>query len=213
MTGNSAEVQAYLDKNARWNFMANFLDLAFYSLALSFIFSSTVLSLYVSYLTKIALLIGLVPAIQNVGFFFPQLFLARITERLSRKKPLIMIISVMERLPYAVVGITLLAWPQAPVRAAYLILAVSLGTATLAGGLASPAWRAMVAKVVPIRRRGSSSAAAQRSEACWVWRERHSRARYWRSIRIPLPLASVLCSAFYSRYALTSAWRSTGNRL
>ncbi|MHB9032745.1 MAG: MFS transporter [Anaerolineae bacterium] len=150
----SPEIQAYLDKNAKWNFAANFMDLAFYSLALSFIFASTVLTVYVSYLTEIALLIGLIPALQNVGFFLPQLFLARISERLPRKKPLIMVLSVGERFPYAIIGMLLLLWPQAPQWLAYIVLAFSLGLATFAGGLATPAWRAMLAKEVRRDKRG-----------------------------------------------------------
>jgi len=154
MTTYPEAVQAYLDKNAKWNFAANFLDLTFYSLALSFIFSSTVLTLYISHLTDIAVLIGLIPAIQHVGFFFPQLLLARLSERLPRKKPLVMAISVMERLPYAFIGLLLILWPQAPGWLAYTVLAVSLGSATIAGGLASPAWRAMLVKVVRRDQRG-----------------------------------------------------------
>ncbi|MCE5258960.1 MAG: MFS transporter [Chloroflexi bacterium] len=148
------EVRAYLEKNARWNFTVNFLDLTFYSLALSFIFSSTVLSLYISHLTTIAVLIGLIPAIQNVGFYFPQLLLARVSESLPRKKPLILKISVMERIPYACIGLLLLFWPQAPNWLAYGVLAFSLGIATFAGGLAAPAWRAMLAKEIRRERRG-----------------------------------------------------------
>jgi MFS family permease len=154
MANYTPEVQAYLDKNARWNFMANFLDLTFYSLGLSFIFSSTVLSVYTSYLYNNALLIGLIPAIQSVGYFFPQLFLAQVAERLPRKKPLTQIISVMERFPYAIIGVTLIFWPQTPNWLAYSILAFSLALATFAGGFATPSWRGMLAKVVPVERRG-----------------------------------------------------------
>lgn len=154
MTNYDPDVLAYLNKNARWNFTANFLDLTFYSLGLSFIFSSTVLSLYINHLYQNALLIGLIPAIQGVGYYFPQLFLARVAERLPRKKPLTQIISVMERFPYAIVGVTLLFWPQSPNWFAYAILAFSLALATFAGGLATPSWRGMLAKVVPVERRG-----------------------------------------------------------
>ncbi|MHB1355778.1 MAG: MFS transporter [Anaerolineae bacterium] len=154
MTQYEPAVQAYLDKHAKWNFTANFLDLTFYSLALSFIFSSTVLSLYISYLVKAALLIGMIPAIQGVGYHFPQLFMARVAERLPRKKPLTQVLSIMERLPYAFVGIMLVFWPHTPNWLAYTVLAVSLALATIAGGLATPSWRGMVAKVVPVERRG-----------------------------------------------------------
>ncbi|MGC9360309.1 MAG: MFS transporter, partial [Anaerolineae bacterium] len=152
-TERGAALEA-IRRHQRHNFWVNVLDLTFYDLALSFIFGSTVLSLYTSYLTSSAFLIGLVPAIQNAGYFVPQLLLAQRAETLPRKKPFIMRISVMERLPYFVVAGLILLWPEAPSWLAYLVLLLSLGTATFSGGLAGPAWQAMIAKVVPASRRG-----------------------------------------------------------
>jgi len=146
--------RAYIQKNERWNFCANVLDLTFYNLAISFIFGSTILSLYASRLTTSALLIGLIPAIQNVGYFLPQLFTARKIERLSQMKPLLMKISVMERIPYLVVALGTFFWPGAPQWVAYTVLALGLGVATFSGGVAGPAWNGMLAKVVPPERRG-----------------------------------------------------------
>lgn len=148
------EYDAYIHKHETWNFVVNMLDLTFYNLAVSFVFGSTVLSLYASYLTSSALLIGLIPAIQSVGYFLPQLLLARQTEQLSRKKPLVQRISVMERLPYLVIALGILLWPDAPTWLAYAVLALGLATATGCGGLAGPAWKAMLTKVVPVERRG-----------------------------------------------------------
>ncbi|HHX43432.1 MAG TPA: hypothetical protein GX714_05510, partial [Chloroflexi bacterium] len=67
------EYQAAIRRNQTWNFVVNLADLSFFHLAVSFIYGSTVLSLYTSHLTTSALLIGLIPAIQNVGYFLPQL--------------------------------------------------------------------------------------------------------------------------------------------
>lgn len=143
-----------IKRHEKHNFLVNVLDLSFYDLALSFIFGSTVLSLYTSYLTSSAFMIGLVPAVQNVGFFLPQLLLSQKAETLACKKPFVMRISIMERLPYLVVAGMIFLWPGAPPWLAYLVLLLSLGTATFSGGLAGPAWQAMIAKVVPASRRG-----------------------------------------------------------
>jgi MFS family permease len=151
---NTDEYQAYIRKHTVWNFLVNMLDLTFYHLAVSFVFGSTVLSLYASYLTNRAVLIGLIPAIQSVGFFWPQLLLARRAGNLPRKKPLVQKISVMERLPYLAIGLSVLLWPAAPRWFAFLTLAIGLAVATGAGGLAGPAWQAMLAKVIPTARRG-----------------------------------------------------------
>lgn len=148
------EYDAYVRKHATWNFVVNVLDLTFYNLAASFIFGATVLSLYASHLTSSAVLIGLIPAIQQVGHYLPQLLLARRVEQLPCKKPLILRISVMERLPYLFVALLVLLWPGAPKWLAFTVLALSLAIATASGGLIGPAWQNMLAKVIPAGRRG-----------------------------------------------------------
>ena len=148
------DYESYIRKNQTWNFWVNVLDLTFYHLATSFVYGATVLSLYARYLTPSATLIGVIPAIQSVGYFLPQLLAARQTERLVRKKPLVQKISVMERLPYLFVAASIFLWPEAPTWFAFGLLAISLALATGSGGLAGPAWQAMLAKVIPARRRG-----------------------------------------------------------
>ena len=147
--------QRYLRKNENWNYWVNVLDLTFFNLAMSFILGATVLSLYASYLTDSAILIGVIPAVQGVMFMLPQLLTAQRTQRLAHKKSLVVRISVMERLPYLVIGLSILLWPDAPRSLGYLVLILSLMIATGSGGLAGPAWKTMLAKVVPVRRRGS----------------------------------------------------------
>lgn len=149
-----AAAAAYIQENQRWNFVVNLLVSAFWQFATSFIYGATVLSLYASYLTDSAVLIGLIPAVQNAMFFFPQLLLARKAQTLARAKPYVVRLSLLERVPYLVVALSILLWPQAPRPVAYAILALSLIVAMGGGGLVNPAWKAMIAKVVPLRRRG-----------------------------------------------------------
>ena len=59
-------------RNARWNFWVNIGDLSFVNLAGSFVFISTILPLYVSYLAESRVLIGLIPAIYLVASHVPQ---------------------------------------------------------------------------------------------------------------------------------------------
>jgi len=141
-------------RSYRWNFLANTGDLAWVNLARSFIFSSTVLTLYASYLTSSAALIGLIPAVQQVGFLLPQLLTARRAERLARKKPYVVKVSVWERVPYLFIALSIFFWPGAPPWFAYLMLAVNIAVASGSGGIASPAWKAMLGKVIHPQRRG-----------------------------------------------------------
>jgi len=148
------EYEAFVQENQGWNFVANLLDLTFYNLAGSFIYGSTVLSVYASHLTDSAALIGLIPAIQNVGYFLPQLLSAQRAEQMWRQKPFILRCSVLERLPYLFVALSCLFWASAPKSVSFAILAGSLALATLTSGYVGPAWNLVVAKVVPLRRRG-----------------------------------------------------------
>ena len=143
-----------VEKQRKWNFFVNAGDLTFVNLAASFIFTSTILPLYASYLTTSAVLIGLIPAIQQVGLLLPQLFMAPMAEGLSRKKPFIVKVSVTERLPYLIVAIFIFLLPGAPKWFAYMVLVINLLIARGSAGIADPAWKAMIGKVVHPDRRG-----------------------------------------------------------
>ena len=78
------EYQHFIEKNRRWNFLANAADLTSVNLAQAFVFSTTILTLYATYLTSSAVLIGLIPAIQQVGYLLPQLLSANRAEPAAR---------------------------------------------------------------------------------------------------------------------------------
>ncbi len=153
-TQNEQACEQQVEQHRRWNFAVNAGDLISVNLAKSFIFSSTILTLYASYLTSSAVLIGLIPAIQQVGYLLPQLLTARKSETLARFKPYVVRISVMERLPYLFIALAIFLWPKAPSWFAYTMLAVNMGIATGCAGLATPAWKAMLGKVIHPDRRG-----------------------------------------------------------
>ena len=146
--------RAFIRRNAPWNFWVNVGDLSFVHLAGSFVFISTILPLYVSYLTESRVLIGLVPAIYLVASHVPQLLMAARAESLERKKPWIVRISVFERVPWLVLGLGIVLWPVAPAWFSYAFLVVMLLVGQAAVGIASPAWRAMLAKVIHPDRKG-----------------------------------------------------------
>jgi MFS family permease len=139
----------------RWNFGVNLLDIVFIIMGVSLVSRETVLPLLVSRLTPSPLAIGLIPAMYSLGFYLPQLFTANFAEGLPRKKPFVMFLGgVGERLPYLLIGLVVwwLAAP-APGLAAGAIIAL-LGFSALMMGVATPAWYDMIAKVIPVQRRG-----------------------------------------------------------
>ena len=155
MSEPQSEYDQFVERNRRWNFFANAGDLSAVNLAGTFIFSSTILTLYASYLTSSAVLIGLIPAVQQVGYLLPQLLSARKAERLHRKKPWVVKVSVVERLPYLFVTLGIFFIPGAPDWLSYAILALSIGIATGAAGVATPAWKGMLGKIIHPDKRGA----------------------------------------------------------
>ena len=154
MQYDDAAYRQAIRRNAGWNFWVNVGDLSFVTLAGSFVFISTILPLYASYLTDSRILIGLIPATYLVASHGPQLFMAARAEALGRKKPWVVRVSVFERVPWLILGLGILLWPEAPAWFSYAFLAAMLLAAQGAVGVASPAWRAMLANVVHPDRKG-----------------------------------------------------------
>lgn len=138
----------------RRNFIFNILDGGFFGLGLGFTSFVTVLPLFVSQLTDSAVLIGLIPAIHAVGWQLPQLLTANRVTRLGYYKPMVLWMTIHERLPY--LGLALVAWavssldPRAALALTYLLL-VWQG---LGGGFTATAWQSMIAKIIPGRQLG-----------------------------------------------------------
>ena len=103
-----SRVEREVRKHLRHNVTVNLLDGAFFGLGWGFGSIGTIVPLFVSRMTNSALLIGLIPAIHAVGWQLPQLFMANSVSRLRRYKPMVMLMTINERLPY--LGLALVAW-------------------------------------------------------------------------------------------------------
>lgn len=141
--------------NYKRNFVVNALDSGFHGLSMSFVSSTTILPLYVSYLTKNSLLVGLVAAIAGSFYLFPQLFVANFIEGLSRKKPIVVQVGFfLERLPFLCIAVTCFLFARSqPIWAliSFFLIYIWFG---LGEGVVSIAWREMLAKLFPTEIRG-----------------------------------------------------------
>ena len=148
-------VQDMAHANLRWNFAVNVMDVSFITLGMSLVSRETVMPLLVSSLTDSKLAIGMIGALWGLGIYLPQLLTANYAEGLRYKKPFIMVLSAFgERLPYLLMG--LIVWFFA-VPAPNLTLALfftCLAVAAFSAGAGTPAWYDMIAKVIPLERRG-----------------------------------------------------------
>ncbi len=136
-------------KDLKHNYLVNVLDGGFFGFALGFASFSTILPLFVATMTDSATLIGLIPAIHNMGWQLPQLLTARQISRLERFKPMVMTMTILERLPF--LGFAAIAWfmPTLGKQAGLAIAFVLLICQGLGAGLTANAWQNMIGKIIP----------------------------------------------------------------
>lgn len=141
-------------RTMRFNFTVSMFDGGFFGLALGFASFSTILPLFVSTLTDSAILIALIPAMHAMGWQLPQLLTADRVAQLRRYKPMVLLMTVNERLPFLLMGAV--AWFAASMgrELTLLVTFAILLWQGLGGGLTATAWQSMIGKIVPARRRG-----------------------------------------------------------
>ena len=145
----------FVQKNLRWNFSVNLWDIAFITISLSLVSRETVMPVLVSQLTDSKLAIGLIPAIYTLGFYLPQLLSANFTERLRYKKPITMHLgSWGERLPYGLIALVLFFLAASTPSLTLVCFFALLSLTAISSGLATPPWFDMIAKVIPVEKRG-----------------------------------------------------------
>lgn len=151
---DDGEIAAEVERNYRWNFAVNLLDGAVFWFGLSFISSATIVPLFVSKLTTNPFLIGLVAVIGQGAWSLPQLFTANFTERMPRKKPIVITLGFfLERLPLWIMVASAAVASLSPALALPLFF---LGYAWrgLGGGMVGLAWQELIARCFPVNRRG-----------------------------------------------------------
>lgn len=143
------------EKNLKFNFTVNILDGGFFGAGLGFASFITIIPLYVSQLTDSAVLIGLIPAIHAVGWQLPQLFTAPKVSKLSLFKPMALLMTINERVPF--LGLAIVAWfsPRIGIQWSLILTFILLIWQGFGGGLTATAWQSLMAKVFPVRLHGT----------------------------------------------------------
>jgi len=140
--------------DVRFNATVNVLDGAFFGVALGFASFTTIIPLFVRQLTDSAVLIGLIPAIHSVGWQLPQLLTTGRVRRLERYKPMVMAMTIHERLPF--LGLALLAFllPGMERVTALVLIYIILIWQGFGGGFTATVWQSMIGKIIPSSWRG-----------------------------------------------------------
>jgi len=151
---SDAEMENEVRTHYRWNFNVNLIDGAAFWFGLSFISATTILPLFVSKLTTAPFWFALLAVLSQGSWYLPQLFTAGATERLARKKPVVINIGFFtERLPIWLLPVAALLAPSQPMLA-LLIFFFAYAWHGFGAGMIAPAWSDMIAHIFPVHRRG-----------------------------------------------------------
>ena len=149
-----ADLDAEIERHYPFNAIVNTLDATFFWLGSSFIASRTVLPVYVSHFTDSQWVLGVLSMVVSTGWLLPQLFTVEWVRRMPRKKAGVVNVGLFsERLPVVLMAPATLLALSAPHWA--LVLFLFLFTWHVVGaGLVAVSWQDMLAKVIPVDRRG-----------------------------------------------------------
>jgi len=150
--GPSGEAST-LPPHYRWNFLALAVDYVSFMTSFTFFSPTSVLPALVRHLTTLAPVIGLSSTIFRAGFTLPQLAFAHLVTDRPRKKPY-MLIGASGRVLLVVIALALWAGlPRYPT-AMLVLLFTCLALFAIGDGLCSINWLDIMARAIPLRRRG-----------------------------------------------------------
>lgn len=138
----------------RRNFLANTLDGVAWMLGESFVSIGAILPVYARHLTDSPIVIGMIPALTDAGWYLPQLFMAVYVERLRRKKPAVLFLGALERLPFLALPLIVVWIAGVPRSLGVAIFLVLMVWKSFASGLSAAPWQELIAKVIPVSHRG-----------------------------------------------------------
>jgi MFS family permease len=151
---DDASIHPKVRKHFKRNFFANLLDAAFWFFGDSFAASLTIMPVFLSTLTESPVLIGLIPALEGIGWFFPQLFLARYLEGINQRLPIVRKLGVLDRLPFLLLAAGAFLIPGLDKNAALIMILIIYTIKVFSSGLVALPWQELIATVIPVSHRG-----------------------------------------------------------
>lgn len=143
------------DKNLRFNYTIGLINGAIFGFVDALASPSLTFALFVTQLGGSSFLVGLLSAIYNGGWFIPQFLVSHRLARLPLKKPVYTVAAVIRIICWFLITV---ATYLVGVRNPPLLLAlffVLLTIYTFVAGFAGNAYMTMIAKIIPMHRRGS----------------------------------------------------------
>lgn len=142
-------MQNQVQKDLKHNIIFNISDGAFFGFAIGFASYTTIIPLFVATMTSSATLIGLIPAIHNMGWQLPQLLMAKRISKMEHIKPTVMMLTIHERAPILFLALIGLLLPIIGSKVGLILTFAVLIWQGLGAGLTANAWQIMVTKIIP----------------------------------------------------------------
>ncbi|MBZ0300075.1 MAG: MFS transporter [Anaerolineae bacterium] len=141
-------------RHFRRNFLVTVMDMTTWNLGSAFISPSTILPVFATHLTDSTIILGLIPALLEFGLFLPPMFVAPYVERMPRKYPWVLLLGVVERIPYLLLPLLALWLSGLSESMAVPALIGIVAWMAVGSGIVTTPWQEMVAKVIPVTHRG-----------------------------------------------------------
>jgi MFS family permease len=151
---NSENLNPEVIKHFKRNFFANLMDSGFWFLGESFVAPYTILPVFMSTLTDSPILIGMMPAMADAGWFLPQIFFARLLEGRNRRLPIVLKLGIFDRIPYLFLALSAFIVPRLQNKTAITLVLFIYILKTLSSGLVALPWQELIATVIPVSHRG-----------------------------------------------------------
>ena len=142
-------MQDELKRNLKFNYIVNIADGGLFGLALGFASFSTIIPLFVSTMTDSAVIIGLMVAMHSIGWQIPQLLIARKVSNQVNFKPMVMLLTIHERVPFLGLALIALLLPWIGPTAGLWLVFLMLAWQGIGGGVTANPWQNMINKVIP----------------------------------------------------------------
>lgn len=142
-------MQNQIQKDLKHNFIISMFDGGFFGFAVGMASYTTIIPLFVATMTNSATLIGLIPAIHNMGWQLPQLFMAKRISKMERIKPVVLMLTMHERAPIFALALIGLLLPKIGSSIGLILTFAVLIWQGLGSGFTANAWQIMITKIIP----------------------------------------------------------------
>jgi MFS family permease len=146
---------AFVARYARRNFWLNVIEGGLFMFGISMVSRFTVLPYFVEQYSKEQWLQGLIPAIVNTGWLLPGLFVAPLIAQFWTRKPIMLIGTFLERLPWLIIGIWLTIGNTFSASTTLAIFFALYSMHMFSAGATSIPWQDFVGRVIPEQRWGT----------------------------------------------------------